>query len=252
MKKSITTTALFAVLTIVLSASIVKADMLSGEIVLNKTSSIVNNGSSQNIYVTPMLVDNHTTGQTLLAFCGDFTVNTSSAFGSSTGQAYNASSLFSPTLTIYSDLQKSRINDLFSYTYALGFDLDGTVISSTYAQSLQLAVWEILTETANTLNILKDSFYGANLTSAVSTATNSWLSAISGQVTWDSLGLSATEYDMTVYVANGGKNVSQTLISITAPSTAPSTTPEPASLAIFAVGAAAAFPFLRRRKVAMA
>ena len=232
---------------LVLSPSLARADMLRGSAVMNTGATIWNEGTSQSVLVTPMKVDNLTTDQTLMAFCGDFTVSTSSAFGSSTGEAYGSHSLFSPTLTLYSDLQKSMINDLFSYTYATAFDFDGNVINSVYAQALQLVVWEILMETGPSMNILSGSFYAAGLGSGVAAATNSWLDALSGTSTWESLGLTtAVDYDLTVYVAEGGVHASQTLISITGPP--PPVVPEPGTMLILGIGAVAAAPYLRRKK----
>ena len=231
----------------ILSTSSVKGDMLRGDVVLNSTATIWNNGVSQGTYVTPMKVGNLTTDQTLLAFCGDFTVSTTPAFNSPTGEAYGANSLFSPTLTLYSDLQKSLINDLFSYTYASTFDLDGNVINSVYAQALQLSIWEILMESESSWSILSGSFYATGLASGVAATTNDWLDVLSGASTWESLGFTtAIDYDLTVYVAEGGVNASQTLISITGPPT--TATPEPATMLIFAIGAVAAVPYLRRKK----
>ena len=249
MRKRMNTCTLVALwsLVAVLSASSANADMLRGDVVLNSTATIWNNGVSQGAYVTPMSINNLTTNQTLMAFCGDFTVGTSSAFSSSAGEAYGAHSLFSPTLALYSDLQKSQINDLFSYTYASAFDLSGNVINSVYAQALQLVVWEILTETGSGWNILSGSFYATGLGSGVAAATNSWLDVLSGTSTWESLGFTdAINYDMTVYVAEGGSHASQTLISITGPP--PPVVPEPATMLIFGIGAVAAAPYFRRKK----
>ena len=232
-------------LMVVLSTSSVNADMLRGSAVLNSGATIWNGGTSQSVLVTPMLVDNLTTDQTLMAFCGDFTVTTSPAFGSSTGEAYGAHGLFSPSLTLYSDLQRSMVNDLFSHAYATAFDLDGNVISNANAQALQLAVWEVLTEAGPSMDISSGSFYATGLGSGVASLTNTWLNVLSGASTWDSLGLTAMTYDMTVYVADGGVHASQTLISITGP---PPVVPEPATMLIFGIGAAAAFPYLRRKK----
>ena len=234
--------ALFALL----SASSAKGDLLRGDVVLNTTATIWNEGSSQGVYVTPMIVDNLSTGQTIMAFCGDFTVSTSPAFNSSTGEVYGAHGLLSPTLTLYSDLQKQLVNDLFSYAYASAFDLSGNVIDAVNAQAIQLVVWEILMETGTAWSITSGSFYATNLASGVAATADSWLDVLSGGVsTWDSLGLTPVlDYDMTVYVADGGSHASQTLISITGPTPV---VPEPATMLIFGIGAAA-IPYLRRKK----
>ena len=231
----------------------VDADMLRGDAVLNSGATVWHEGTSQSVLVTPMLVDNLTTSQTLMAFCGDFTVSTTPAFGSSTGEAYGAHELYSPTLTIYNSLQKSMINDLFSYAYETAFDLtSGNVINTVNAQALQLAVWEVLLETGTNLSISSGSFYATGLQSGVGAVADSWLDVLNGTSTWASLGLTGTAYDLTVYVADGGVLASQTLISITGPPpTGPGpqpVVPEPATVLIFGIGAAAAFPFLRRKK----
>ncbi len=252
MKKLTTMIAVLTVFAVVASAPLAKADMLRGDAIYTVTQTFVNNGvTTSNIYLTPMMIDNLSAGQSLIAYCGDFTVTTSAAFSSSTGQAYNAYSMSSPELTVYSSYQKSLLTDLFSHVYGAAYDTTtGEITSMAIAQSLQLAIWEILTETTEVMDIASGSFYAANLSSTLLNTTTDFLSAATGLVSWESLGLGdSVNYDLTVYVAEGGKFASQTLISITAP---PDTTPEPASLTILGFGAVAGAAFLRRRKVAQA
>ena len=241
--KTSTTFTLVAALAVVLS-SVAHADFLTGKVAQNTWSTLTAQDGAHSVYVTPMRVSNNTTEQKdFLLFCGDFFTSTTAAYGSAAGQEYNAFALSSATIDFYSDLQKERINDLFGHTYATAFDLDGNILNGVYAQAIQLSIWSILHEESDNFNILEGSFrLTSNYNMDVVNATNSLLGAVIGELDWSALGMDDfVDYDLTVYVAEGGKTVSQTLISVTgSPNREPPTaaTPEPATLAILGLGLA--------------
>lgn len=235
--KTLKTLAVAIVLAMVFS-SVSRADLLTGTIGMNTWSTINANGLKQNTYVTPMMVNNMTTEQEVFpVFCGDFFVQTGSNFNNGTGQDYVANSLSSVSGDLYSTIQKNQINDLFGYAYSSAMDLNGNIVSEMYAQAMQLAIWSILHETTGNYNILEGSFrLTANYNMSVVETTNRLLSAVFGEITWGSLGMNQfSDYDLTVYVAADGKSASQTLISVTGPTSA---TPEPATMLILGLGLA--------------
>lgn len=231
----------FALISVFLIADNVRADLLTGGTAMNTTATIISgvNGASS-VYVSPMRVNNLTTDQFgFLLFCGDFDVHTTAAFGNGTGQEYGAFAMSSPSVSIYSQLQKTYIDSLFGHAYATAFDLDGNILNTVYAQAIQLAIWSILHEETDNYNILEGSFHLAtNYNTNVVNTTNSLLDAVLGYTTWKSLGLADYyDYDLTVYIAEGGNHVSQTLISVTGtPNREPDPTPEPATLAMLGLG----------------
>ena len=228
----------------VVFSSVAHADFLTGTVAQTTWSTLTTDHGVQNVYVTPMRVTNNTTEQKdFLLFCGDFYTSTTAAYGSAAGQEYNPIAMASSSIDFYSDVQKSQVNDLFGHAYASAFDLDGNILNSTYAQAIQLSIWSILHEETGNYNILEGSFkLTGNYTAAVVEATNALLDAVIGNVEWNALGMDEFEdYDLTVYVAEGGKNVSQTLISVTGSvnrEEAETATPEPATMLIFGLGLA--------------
>jgi len=222
-----------------LVAANVRADLLSGGIVMDPVASINGKG----VYVTPVNVTNHTTGQEFLAFCGDFFTNLTSEFYGG-GQGYGAYSLES--VDIYTDTQKSYINELFGHVYSSAFDLAGNVIDAIYAQAFQLSIWSILYDLGSS-DIMDGAFrLDSNYNDDVVNATNLFLGALfmDGYDGWNDLGFVGTNYKLTVYIVDGGRHAGQTLISVTGPPI----TPEPTTLAILGLGLAAGLGLVARRK----
>ena len=240
----------FAVLFVVFSAVAAHADLLTGKSVLTTSGSIVHDGVSRSVYVSPMSVTNHTTGQDpFLLFCGDYTTATTKAF-QTTGHEYNAYAMGSSSVPFYSDQQKEYVNALFGHAYSTAFDPVGTITNTVYASAIQLAIWSILHETEN-YDILSGNFHVASSFNAnIVQATNNLLNAVLGNVTWGSLGMADfVDYDLTVYVAEGGKNISQTFISVTgSPNREPAVVPEPATLVMFGLGLIGLAAARRQRK----
>jgi hypothetical protein len=222
--------------------TVARADMLSGTVAMGTWSTLAAGNTTTSVYVTPMRVTNHTTEQeNFLLFCGDFFTHTTAAYGSAAGQAYNPVALASNTIDFYSDTQKSQINDLFGHAYSTAFDTNGNITNGVYAQAIQLSIWSILHETTGNYNILEGSFrLTANYNMDVVNAANNLLSAVIGDTSWSALGMDTfVNYDLTVYVAEGGKSVSQTLISVTSsPNRENVANPEPATLTLMGLGLA--------------
>ena len=208
--------------------------MLTGESPIKQSATIYNGGASNSVYVSPFHLDNQTTGQyKFLAFCGDFNTSVPSTFATQAVE-YNAVA-FSDIGELYTANQKNLINDLFGYAYGSAFGSDGSIINSVNAQAFQLALWSILYETED-YDIMKGSFHlGTNYNSDVVNTTNSWLDAVTGNVSWSDIGLETfTKYDLTVYMPAGGVNASQVLISVVGPPVVP----EPATMLVVGLGLA--------------
>lgn len=225
------------------SMSWARADLMSFKGILTANQlSFANGKKVQTEEAVPVKITNHDTGQQFIAFCGDFTTPVSNGFWQETvGQCYDAYAV--EDAYIYTELQRTHINDLFSYAYSTAFDLDGNVIDVKNAQAFQITLWEMLTETTSTLDITSGTFrLTKDTTSKVATTANQWLNALmNGEDGWMALGLSAISYDVTVYIAEGGSHVSQTMISVVRPPVptiprAPAGTPEPATLVVFGLG----------------
>ncbi|MDR2116529.1 MAG: PEP-CTERM sorting domain-containing protein [Planctomycetaceae bacterium] len=204
---------------------------------------------------------NEDTDQNFRVFCVDYFTQTSEDFRDPLiGQEYDAVALDSPSMTLYTQAQKDALNSFFSHVYSTIYDVNGNIIDDANAYFYQLVVWEIVHETSGELNIAdgafgidnaakypdpnnrKDAVYDHDYYNATVGIVNSWLNAITGTITWDSLGFDTiTDHNLTIYVAEGGIDVSQTLISVVSP-----ITPEPATMLIFGIGIAA-LPWLRRR-----
>ena len=255
----ISTTLTLAVVFAIVFSSVVHADFLTGNVAQNTWSTLTTPDGAHSVYVTPMRVTNNTTEQNdFLLFCGDFFTSTTAAYGSAAGQEYNAFAMSSSAIDFYSDIQKSRIDDLFGHSYASAFDLDGNILDSVYAQAIQLSIWSILHEETDNYDILDGSFrLTSNYNMDVVNATNHLLSAVIGDLDWSALGMdSFVDYDLTVYVAEGGKSVSQTLISVTGSPNreepeggSGAATPEPTTMLIMGLGLAGlGIASARRRK----
>ncbi|MDR3197827.1 MAG: PEP-CTERM sorting domain-containing protein [Planctomycetaceae bacterium] len=207
---------------------------------------------------------NDDTDQNFRIFCIDYYTSTTTEFNDPfIGQEYNATALDSPTMTLYTQAQKDALNSFFSHVYSTVYDINGDIINDANSYFYQLVVWEIIHETAGTWDIADGIFgiqdaatfdnpatggsahYDRDYYNTAVGVINSWLDAITGDITWESIGYGTiTDHTLTVYVAEGGQNVSQSFISVVSP-----TTPEPATILMFGIGIIA-LPCLRRvRKI---
>jgi len=244
-----------------------RADMLIGDMTNESLRSFFKFLDDGNwYYAAPIEGENLTTGQVMNLFCTDhYTYTTPDFENPHRGQAYNAVALNSPTMTLYSNAQKAALNSLFSHVYGTIVDADDNLLNNASGWAFQLAVWEIVHETSGKWSLSSGSFgiTGAmtyskpNLTGAqtdsalykeVISLTNTWFAAIGNETLWGSK-YPKNDYDLTVYVAEGGTHVSQTIISTVGPPPEPpkNVTPEPASVLIVASGLAL-LPFTRRRR----
>ncbi|MDR2438267.1 MAG: hypothetical protein LBE12_02700 [Planctomycetaceae bacterium] len=204
---------------------------------------------------------NDDTDQNFRVFCVDyFTPITTEFKNPLIGQEYDAIALDSPSMMLYSQIQKDALNSLFSHVYSTIYDANGDIIDDVKSYLYQLVVWEIIHETDEAWNIAGGEFGIQNAATyrnpndhskgyidtdfynfAVSNI-NSWLDAIVGKITWDSIGYGeVTDNQLTVYVAEGGQNISQTFISVVAP-----IVPEPATILMFVIGMMSTLPLMRR------
>ncbi|MDR2704509.1 MAG: PEP-CTERM sorting domain-containing protein [Planctomycetaceae bacterium] len=206
---------------------------------------------------------NDDTGQDFRVFCIDYFTPTATEFNNPlVGQEYDAIALNSPSMTLYSQIQKDALNSLFSHVYSTVYDANGDIIDDVNSYLYQLIVWEIIHETNETWNIAggefgiqnaayypnpndhKVAYLDTNFYNLAVNTINSWLNAIAGNITWDSIGYGAvTDNQLTVYVAEGGQNISQTFISVVSP-----ITPEPATILMFGIGMMFALPLMRRTR----
>jgi hypothetical protein len=212
---------------------------------------------------------NADTAQNFRAFCIDYDTLTSTGFNDPLiGNEYDAVALNSLSMTLYSQVQKEALNTLFSRVYSTIYDVNGEIIDIDDVNSYfyQLVVWEIIHEPEGEIwNIAEGAFGIRNAATfhdpdnnrelayvdtnfynlAVNTV-NSWLGAINGDITWDSIGYdTVTDHQLTVYVAEGGQHISQTFISVVSP-----ITPEPATILMFGIGMLT-LPLIRRTQKAI-
>jgi hypothetical protein len=207
-------------------------------------------------------VINDDTGQDFRVFCIDYFTPAVTEFNDPlVGQEYSAIALNSPGMTLYSPIQKDALNALFSHVYSTTYDVNGDIINDVNSYLYQLVVWEIIHETDETWDIASGEFgiqnaatydpndrtvayVDANFYDLAVNNINSWLDAIVGNVTWDSIGYgTVTDNQLTIYVAEGGQNISQTFISVVAP-----ITPEPATILMFGIGMMFTLPLMRRTR----
>lgn len=238
-----------------LSLNVARADILTGGVLFDDTLATFSYSgtSSPNVYLTPMAVTDTETSENFTAFCADIRITTSGAFGSGSGQEYNRGNLDSLRHSYGSgetnfDAMINMIQDLFSYTYSSAFDQDGVVYDPTVARAIQMAVWEVLTEVGGNPN---EPFYGIRTgdfqytggNNELANLTDSYLQAMQGDCTWESLGLEYTPgVNLIVYTAVG---TSQPLIRVDGPTSSNAATPEPATLLVLGLGLAG-LPAVRR------
>jgi hypothetical protein len=185
-------------------------------------------------------------------FCADFNTDTSSGFNDGTGQVYNPSALTASPF--HTDLQKGQLQSLFDHVYTKAYNDDYSTKNDLYANIFQFAVWEIIHETADTLSLRDGDLFikgaavlrpeghyvwdNTNLELVLSTL-DDWFDAIVND-TWNTYGYDEDHVSLTVYMAEGGTDRSQTFIGVD-----PNVTPEPATMLMFGIGIAGLA--LRRR-----
>ena len=237
-----------------------KADVLSGDLYRDKDGGVPIGVTSDGTYfIAPFHINNHTTGQdSLIGFCGDIVTPLSSDFyNPNIGENYEANRLESAE--VYSHFQKQCLQDLFDYAYGTLF-LGEEKWNQFNAMAFQFAVWEIQRENwaDHGFDINSGDFwaypvgFNKETSDMVINTVNNWLSALTGAdgITWESLGLLDTKasYNLTVYVAEGGKHASQTLIAVTSINEDPWATPEPTTFAILGLAGFGGLVLRRRHK----
>ncbi|GHT30812.1 hypothetical protein FACS1894214_1360 [Planctomycetales bacterium] len=179
--------------------------------------------------------------------CSDLNTFTSPEFAdSNAGQSYNRVALNDSTF--HSANQKQQLQSLYDHVYWKAFDQDYGVIDPAYAAMFQLAVWEIMNDSSDTLSLRNGDLYitdfyntnadrtgwGTHMSTAqqeqLLAMSDAWFNAIIND-SWDLIGYSENKSNLTVWVAEGGTDSSQTFIGV-----AP--TPEPATMLIFGLGMA--------------
>ena len=196
--------------------------------------------SSGGIFVSPMILYDHTNEIPFIGFCGDYTTTTSTTF-KTTGQDYGYSFLAEDSF--YEPIQKNYIQSLFDHAYSAAFDVSGNLLNAEIGRAIQIALWSIITDPA-VYNPPSSSFNGKSLA-------DDFMKALTGEITWEFIGYGDTNDSTIIVVFRSPDNASQTLISanyVTGGSGDPEPTPEPATLLIFGFGAIGA-GFAARRQM---
>ena len=237
-----------------------RADLLTGDMTTEGLRSFFRfTADGKYRFAAPIEGKNITTDQWMNMFCMDYYTFTTPNFEKpKVGQPYDPIALNSPAMTLYSDTQKAALNSLFSHVYMTLVDSYDNLYYNAASWAFQLAVWEIVHETSGKWSLSSGSFgissaatynrpdltggYQTNSTLYLNVIalTNSWFAAIADESLWGP-NYQKTDLELTVYVAEGGTHVSQTLISTVGPPKEPeipepSPTPEPASMLIFSTG----------------
>ncbi|MDR1270333.1 MAG: hypothetical protein LBK82_12495, partial [Planctomycetaceae bacterium] len=117
---------------------------------------VINDSPSGNGYHNSetIKVFNDDTGQNFRVFCIDYYMPTTPEFNNPLiGQEYDAMALNSPSMTLYTQIQKDALNSFFSHVYSTIYDINGDIINDADAYFYQLVVWEIIHETSGTWDI---------------------------------------------------------------------------------------------------
>ncbi|GHT11595.1 hypothetical protein FACS1894170_05380 [Planctomycetales bacterium] len=184
------------------------------------------------------------TEQAFRLFCTDINTLTSTAFGNE-GQLYHTASLTDSPF--HSETQKVQLQSLFDHVYTKAFNADYSAKDPLYSTIFQLAVWEIANDTADHLSLRDGDIYitkalvieqgpnGENrnhwdnkIFEQAQNTLDDWFGAIIND-SWEAIGYSEDRVNLTVYLADGGTDKSQTFLGV-----AP--TPEPATMLIIGLG----------------
>ena len=240
--KSYTIGLVFVVMFLV--AANVRADVLTGMGHADMPRYIVQLDKAWK-YADGINVEDTSKEDTFRVFCSDLYTFTSDDF-SGTGQSYK--SVFLANSTFHTDLQKSQLQSLFDHVYTKAFNDDYSMNDPLYASIFQIAVWEIVHDSGNlsatsgniqltgaaTLNANGKHYIDNNAFANIQSTLGQWYEAILND-SWDVLGYEYDPVTLTVWLAEGGSNVSQTFVGVNLSSVA---TPEPATLAIIGLGLA--------------
>jgi hypothetical protein len=215
-------------------------------------------GSNSASYTDGVGVYDNDTNDVFRLFCTDLYTSTSTAFGGE-GQLYHTATLTESPF--HTETQKVQLQSLFDHVYTKAFNADYSAKDSLYSTIFQLAVWEIANDTSDRLSLRDGDIYITNalvikkgpegqnqnywdrtvLQSALDTL-DTWFSAIINN-NWEAIGYSEDKVDLTIYLAEGGTDKSQTFIGVK-PGVG---TPEPATMLIIGLGFAG-LSLVRRRK----
>lgn len=237
----------------------------------NTNLSFIVGGSSYKYRSSPKTLEYQSEGpqsesETIFAFCGDFVANTHP--GLSSGRYYNEDGLSDYSSENQMSAIASRetmIQNLYDYAYNKLFSLD--TVTGTYdtdninmfsAQAFQVVLWELLHETSTTLSFDTGYFKVTDWApdqndlsvkwdgTALKNEANLLLDCVTGVKDWTKEGFVYVQCDVSIFTDSDSTvkaSDSQIMISGRIDNT---TTPEPATLLIIALGATGVLPLSRR------
>ena len=105
---------------------------------------------------------------------------------------------------IYTAAQRELIRTLYGYAYSTGFNSDGTIRNEIFAQAFQLALWSVLYETSDDFSLFGGTFglWGeGDYDPMLIYHTDALLGALTGGGSWSDLGMTFTDYELTVFTS---------------------------------------------------